>query len=261
METNYNTSGRPANQTENYSFGESKSARTGRFFGGLIIVTVGLLLLAKKMDMGIPHWILSWKMLLIALGIYLGIRHSFRGPAWIVLIAIGSLFLLDDLEPGIYIKRYIWPVVIIVLGLAIMFRPKRSRSRDYGKEWEGAVIDSGIHSQDDIIDSVVIFGGVKKNIISKTFKGGDLTTIFGGTELNLTQADVDGRIVLDITQVFGGAKLIVPPHWKIQSDDLVSIFGGLDDKRPVMPEPSVDHNKILVLKGTCIFGGIDIKSY
>jgi hypothetical protein len=68
-------------------------------------------------------------------------------------------------------------------------------------------------------------------------------------------------IVLDITQIFGGAKLIIPPHWKIQSEEIVSIFGSVEDKRPVLPESNYDSGKVLVLKGTNIFGGIDIKSY
>jgi hypothetical protein len=115
--------------------------------------------------------------------------------------------------------------------------------------------------QDDSLDSVTIFGGIKKNIFSKNFRGGEIVTIFGGTELNFTQADMPNRIELEITQIFGGAKLIVPPHWKIQSEDIVSIFGGIEDKRPPMPNTNYDQNKVLILKGTNIFGGIDIKSF
>jgi hypothetical protein len=86
-------------------------------------------------------------------------------------------------------------------------------------------------------------------------------TIFGGTELNFGQADMNNRIVLDITQIFGGAKLIVPPHWRIHSEEIVSIFGSVEDKRPIVANPTYDENKVLILKGTNIFGGIDIKSY
>ena len=54
---------------------------------------------------------------------------------------------------------------------------------------------------------------------------------------------------------------IVPPHWRIHSDDLVCILGGIDDKRPLTNDLNYDPNKLLVIKGTCILGGIDIKSY
>ena len=110
-------------------------------------------------------------------------------------------------------------------------------------------------------DSTVIFGGAKKNIISKNFRGGEAVTVFGGTEINLMQADLTGPVVLELTQVFGGTKLIVPPHWKVWSKDMVTILGGIDDKRPMMGNPSDDTNKTLILKGTCMLGGIDIRSY
>jgi predicted membrane protein len=85
-----------------------------------------------------------------------------------------------------------------------------------------------------------------------------VVNFFGGTDLNLSQSDINGVAVLDLTQVFGGTKLIVPSNWKVQSE-VVAVFGGLDDKRRDLANP--DPNKVLVLKGTCIFGGIDIKSF
>jgi hypothetical protein len=234
--------------------------RPGRVFGGLIIVAVGVVFLARRTGVYFPHWLFSWEMLLIALGIFIGARHSFRGFGWLIPIIIGSIALIDDFYPYADLRDYIWPLVIIVIGLSMIFRPKRRNKDRYWKKWEG---EYGAENYgDDFIDSTVIFGNVKKNIISKNFKGGDTVTIFGGTEINLMQADVGGKIVLDMTQIFAGVKLIVPPHWKIQSEDLVAIFGGIEDKRPILRDASiVDSEKILVLKGTCIFGGIDIKSY
>jgi len=115
------------------------------------------------------------------------------------------------------------------------------------------------YSKDDFVDSTSIFGGAKKNILSKDFKGGDIVNIFGGTELNLTQADINGKVVLELTTIFGGTKLIVPPNWSVQSE-AVTIFGGLEDKRTVQA-PSENPEKLLLLRGTVIFGGIEIKSF
>jgi predicted membrane protein len=115
---------------------------------------------------------------------------------------------------------------------------------------------------DDVLDSVSIFGGVKKSILSKEFKGGEIVNIFGGAELDFTQADINGIVVIDITQIFGGVKLIVPPHWQVTSD-IAAIFSGFDDKRfnkhNLQSPPN--NNKLLVLKGTSIFAGVDIRSY
>jgi len=121
-------------------------------------------------------------------------------------------------------------------------------------------LNSGInYSNEDFVDSTSIFGGAKKNIISKTFKGGDIVNIFGGTELDLTQADFTGTAIIELTTVFGGTKLIIPSNWSIKSDAVI-IFGGIEDKRK-MQTLSENAEKTLVLKGTVIFGGIDIKSY
>ena len=37
--------------------------------------------------------------------------------------------------------------------------------------------------------------------------------MFGGAEINFMQADIQGRVELEVNQVFGGTKLIVPAHW------------------------------------------------
>jgi hypothetical protein len=232
--------------------------RSGRVLGGLIIVAVGAMLLAREAGADIPRWVFSFPTLLIALGIYLGTRHRFKGFAWLIPIAIGGVMLADRLNP--YMDIPLWPMIIIGVGLFMIFRSGKKNNDPYWRKWDSE--NSSHNSGDDYIDSVVVFGGVKKNIISKTFKGGEAVTVFGGTEINMTQADVDGKIVLELTQIFGGTKVIIPPHWRLQTDELVAIFGGVEDKRPILSDPSsVSNSKILVLKGTCIFGGIDIKSY
>jgi predicted membrane protein len=232
--------------------------RNGRALGGLVIITVGTLLLVKKMGVDLPGWIFSWEMILITIGIYIGARHRFKDLKWLIPVAIGVAFLIGD-EINMDIHRYIWPIIIIAIGLVMILRPHRTkRSEEY---WRDFGVQNNERSAEDYIDSTTIFGGTKKNIISKDFKGGESFCMFGGAEINLMQADINGRVVIELTQVFGGTKLVVPPHWKLQTEEVVSIFGGLDDKRPIIQSASVDDSKVLILRGTCLFGGIDIKSY
>jgi predicted membrane protein len=112
---------------------------------------------------------------------------------------------------------------------------------------------------DDVLDTVSVFGNVVKTVFSKNFRGGDVVNIFGGTELDLTQADINGRVVIDIVQIFGGSKIIVPSNWQVVSDT-AAVFAGIDDKR-IKSGVIQDNNKILVIKGVSIFAGIDIRSY
>ena len=97
-------------------------------------------------------------------------------------------------------------------------------------------------------------------MISKNFKGGDLVNIFGGTELDLSQADFTGTAIIDLTTIFGGTKLLVPSNWSLRSEGTVTIFGGIEDKRR-MQTITETPDKTLVLQGTVIFGGIEIKSF
>ena len=163
-------------------------------------------------------------------------------------------FLVTDiLDIQFEVRRCFWPILIIVVGIVLIFK---RRPRFEAPNMPGSSFDS----TEDVLDSVTIFGGVKKNIISKTFRGGEAVTVFGGTELNFSQADIENPVVLELVQVFGGTKLIVPPHWKVQTDELVTIFGGLNDKRPLPSQPT-EPTRVIIIRGTCVFAGIDIKSY
>jgi hypothetical protein len=115
-------------------------------------------------------------------------------------------------------------------------------------------------NSEDYLDVSAVFGTVTRNVISKNFKGGEVNAVFGGAEINLSQADFEGVVELELNQVFGGTKLIVPANWKIHSEQS-AVFGGIEDKRPVQPVSSVAENKVLKLKGDCVFGGIEIRSY
>lgn len=251
METYNKNTNQPAERERN-PFGG------GRALAGLIVVIVGTLLLAREVGADIPYWFFSWHMLLISFGLYLGARHSFRNPVWLIPVAIGTAFLLEDLVPGIRIREYFWPLLIICVGIIMIFRSRR-RGSDMFKAWELKANETTSMSEGSF-ESVTIFGENKKQILSKDFKGGESVCVFGGVEINLTQADINGRIPLELVQVFGGTKLIVPGHWKIDTEEVVSVFGGLNDKRHVQ-NVVTDQTKVLVLKGTTFFGGIDIKSY
>jgi hypothetical protein len=57
----------------------------------------------------------------------------------------------------------------------------------------------------------------------------------------------------------GGTKLLLPTHWDIKSE-MVAFFGGIEDKRQLV-SGSTDPQKVLVLKGTSICGGIEIRNF
>jgi predicted membrane protein len=239
---------------------------SGRIWTGVFLLIIGTAALLKSyLVPGLPEWLFTWQMLLIILGLFIGVRHNFRGGPWFVLMLIGGAFLLNEYYPDLIDSRYIWPVVLIILGAFLILKPRR---RDWRWQEHKDTEDKAVTSQlaeaypetdDDVLDSTSVFGGVKKSILSKDFKGGDIVNILGGAEINLTQSDIQGRVILEVTQIFGGTKIIVPPHWVVKPE-MAAIFGGIDDKRSIQ-SAVVDHSKVLVLKGTSIFGGIEIRSF
>ncbi len=235
---------------------------------GVFIMLIGVAALLRATVTGLPEWLFSWQFLLIALGIFLGLRHRFKGAAWFFLILLGTAFLLRSYYPELEGRRYIWPLMLIAAGAFIIARPRRgmfSCGADEKKNAASVPNDAAMGkgdeswSDEDVINSTSVFGGTQKNILSKKFRGGEIVNIFGGTELNLSQADIEESATLEITTIFGGTKLVIPPHWNIKSE-IVNILGGTDDKRPA-PLLSETSGKKLLLKGTVIMGGIEIRSY
>jgi len=239
---------------------ESKQRR-GKIFGGLLLVIIGGVFLSREMGLFIPHWIFSWKILLIAIGIYTGFKHNFENAGWIIPVLIGSAFLIQDFFPDLRISHFFWPIIIIAVGMVMIFKPKKSfRKWNKYQQWQGVHHEYKFETNEDYLEANAVFGSVKKNIISKNFTGGEVNAVFGGCEINLMQAEIHGKVVLEMNQIFGGTKLIVPAHWEIKSE-LTAILGSVEDKRPQSNRFTDNNGAILILRGAAVFGGIDIKSY
>lgn len=237
-----------------------RSFRSGHAVGGIIVVVAGSLLLAREVGVNFPGWLFSWPMFLIALGFYIGVRHHFKNPGFLIPVAIGTVFLLDRVLPEADLREYLWPVLIIGVGLAMILRSRRRAENDSLFSSLERGIASPNKSEKGLFEAVTIFGENKHQVLSKDFKGGESVCVFGGSEINLMQADISGRVPLELVQVFGGTKLIIPSHWRVETEEVVTIFGGLNDKRN-FHNTVTDSSKVLVLRGTTIFGGIDIKSF
>jgi predicted membrane protein len=242
-----------------------------RIIAGLFLLVVGGLLMAKNMGVSIPDWIFSWQMLLITIGVFNAIAHRFRNNLWLILIIVGGVGLADKFDPTLNLHRLIWPLVIILIGLVFILRPRRHHRFDrryWKEEWKRKrgldtdAVNRGCFTTEEtgeFIESTSVFSGTKKIVLSKNFKGGDITCFMGGAEIDLTQADMQTPATLDVTAVFGGAKIFVPSSWDIKNK-ITPVFGGVDDKR-TFHNTNVDYSKQLVLEGAVVFGGVEIRNY
>ncbi|MGH9736576.1 MAG: LiaF transmembrane domain-containing protein [Candidatus Acidiferrales bacterium] len=145
------------------------------------------------------------------------------------------------------------------------WREQRWQQRqDFAESVKSAVQDTwtgftGRESADPEFDYMAIFGGIKQRVTVKNFRGGRLTALFGGFEVDLTRADIEGPVaVIDASALFGGGEIRVPPGWIIEIQGL-AILGGYTDETH---QEIADHAtaKRLIVKGIAALGGVVIKN-
>lgn len=220
-----------------------------RIIFGILLIVLGSLFLLDNynlFDFSIPSFVFKWQSILIILGAYLLLNNS--KDSGLILISIGLIGLFPNF----------WPLLLVVLGLYIIFRQSKGNSPQ--SNHKGFYNDNPSNlNVNEFLDDVSIFGGGKKIVNSQNFKGGKITSIFGGSEIDFYDAKLaDGVNYLDVVCIFGGNTLHLPKDWNIEFD-VVPVFGGYSDKRRKIPNLTIDPNKKLIVKGTFIFGGLEIK--
>ncbi|MBW6461401.1 MAG: cell wall-active antibiotics response protein [Bacteroidales bacterium] len=219
---------------------------------GLIVLGLGVAWLMRNFGLiGETTWdvIFSWQMLLIAIGVINISNDSSRVFGWI-LISIGGFFLLSDIyDWPTSFRSVFWPALLILIGLVLIFGSSKIFRRRHFSFSQG----------EDFIEEVSIFSGRERFIDSQAFRGGKVVSIFGGSKLDLTRAQLaEGEIEIENVSIFGGSTLIVPSDWNVKIE-VFNIFGGYSDKR--IRGGKVDYNKVVTVKGVAIFGGGEIKSF
>lgn len=234
---------------------EKKSNK--RLIFGILLVLFGSVIIINNLGLiplCIEPYIFSWKTLLITIGV-LGLMFKSSKTTSIILISIGAFFMLPDIfNIPIETRKLFWPTIFIVIGLIIILQGKKMKN--HFSQHQEAIDDEGT------VDVMAIFGGSKRIIRNKNFAGGKVTSIFGGTEIDLTNAELhETGGILDLFNIFGGLKLIVPNDMEVQVE-VISILGGFHDKRPQskVMDP-IENKKTLRIQGIVIFGGGEIKSY
>src|SRR3972149_1248294 len=207
--------------------------------GGILIV-IGAFVLVGSMDIfefSISRIIFSWPFFFTVIGLFILLNTNkklFGG----ILTGIGIFFLIPRIFPYIhYHGGIVIPVILIAIGLYIILNQKKRLSMD--PERYGFL-------KKDQIDDVSIFGGGTKIISSDKFKGGNITAIFGGSEINLTGCKLaDGDQVLDVLTIFGGTTILVPKDWNVVVN-VTSILGGFSDKGIKDPNSLPDQTRTLL---------------
>ncbi len=254
---------------------DEKIRRNGpRLFLGLIVIGVGVLFTLDKLGyMNAGEFWEYWPVFLIAIGLGRVIQpRATHGRGFgVFLLVLGVWFLLSNLDVIDHHVWDFWPVLLVLLGITIVWRAitrpswegTRQRIREAAaqgaRSGSAAVAELAESGPDDsaTVSGFALIGGVKRKCVSQEFRGGELTAIMGGCELDLRGAAIaGGQAVIDTFAFWGGIEIKVPEEWSVVVRG-TPILGAFDDKTA---HAGGGGNKVLVIKGVALMGGVEVKN-
>lgn len=222
---------------------------------GLFVIALGLLFLLDNLgllDFRFSLHVLP--MLLVLFGVMKIVQtRSTQGlvvggalVAAGVLLALRSMGLLD------VSWRMLWPVLMIGAGVAVVLRSLDGRRHPLQAKEGGMPAMSG---DDAVINLTAVMGGYKRRLASPDFRGGEVTVVMAGCELDLRQCGLQGDAELNVFALFGGIQIQVPPDWTVLMYG-TPVLGGFEERTTVPP----DTGKRLIIKGYAIMGGVEVRN-
>ena len=221
----------------------------GRLVAGALLIFFGILFTLDNMGVLDAGDVLTyWPVILIAVG-FLKIvqqpREGHRKVGW-VLLAIGVFLQLQIL--GLTHMRSAWPFILVVIGGFLVWRA-------LGRSAGPPTAESS--SQ---LSEFAVMGGVHRVVESSDFRGGEATAIMGAVELDLRGSTIaTSPAVIDVFALWGGIEIMVPPEWKVDVKAM-PILGAFENKARSSVRDSSAPTQELVIRGTALMGGVEIKN-
>jgi predicted membrane protein len=222
---------------------------TGRMILGGLLILFGLLFLLDNLGyMDARAMLRFWPLILVGLGVWkvMQPREDGQRAFGVALVAIGIFLqiqlLVADLE-----FRHIWPVLLIGLGGLLVWKAIGRRPR-------GPVTASAAE-----LHELAFMGGGNRIISNPDFRGGDITAVMGGLEIDLRKAGITGEAaVIDVFALWGGIELRVPEDWAVDVQ-ATAILGAFENKARGSAGEGMP-GKRLVVRGLALMGGVEIKN-
>ncbi|HMN23368.1 MAG: hypothetical protein IT276_10250 [Ignavibacteriaceae bacterium] len=233
---------------------ENKNSVDKRVLLGSILIGLGGLFFLNSLDIfsfNFGRVIFSWPFFFIVIGMYLTLNTN-RKMLGGILAGLGFVFIIPRIFPSVdYDGSVVLAIFLIAIGSYIVLNQRKKTDE----------VDELGRITKDVIDDVAIFGGGTKIVTSDNFRGGNITAVFGGSEIILKGSKLaEGTNSIDILAVFGGTTIVVPNDWNVVMN-VTSIFGGFSNKSVKDPSANIDTSKTLIIKGLVVFGGGELKTY
>lgn len=238
-----------------------RSSPYRHFFWGLFFVIIGLLLLLDNMDLlDASEFFHYWPVLLIVFGLYKMTAWPRSVLAGSIILIAGVLLLLDRMYI-IHVRIWdLWPLVIILVGASMLFGYRHRRRWDYEQPPAAPPAPGGNpvfpgSDTDNYVTMSAVMSGNNRHCISQDFRGGNLSAVMGGCDLDLRGAYIkESPATISVFALMGGIKIMVPMNWTVIVQG-TPILGGMDDK--TRPAQGTDQ-KELIITGEVVMGGVEI---
>ena len=111
----------------------------------------------------------------------------------------------------------LWPLFLVMFGFHMLTRSL-----------------AGPPQPDEAIDasetSFAFLSGVERRNASPDFRGGSATAFMGGVDLDLSEAEMAGEVVVfSVFAMMGGIEIRIPEGWSLENK-VAPILGGVEDR-------------------------------
>ncbi|MGH9683946.1 MAG: LiaF transmembrane domain-containing protein [Candidatus Acidiferrales bacterium] len=241
----------------------SRQSTRGLFIA-LFIIGLGVVLLLDQQGVISANWDLVWPAAFIFFGLEnIACRNSRRGPWGWILLLVGVVLLIDDL--GLLRFRIgindFWALLLIAIGvLMLVGRIKDPIHFHWFENWSDRMSHfRNTGAGDAQFDHFILFSNVKRRIAVSNFGGGKLLAIFGGFNLDLSRAEIEGdAAVIHIDAIFGGGEIRVPDSWAVDIQ-ANAVLGAYTDETHQIASTAAPAKR-LIIRGAAVFGGVAIKN-
>jgi predicted membrane protein len=237
----------------------SESQISTQIILGIIVTAFGLAFLFDNFGWIDAYRVLRlWPILIIIAGV-LKIMQTQTNSGYVTgggLILLGAAMTLHRLGIVDFSWHKWWPALLIVVGVSVVIKAMdRHQTPQSAMPAEPMQKAPMAVSADDTVDATAILGAYRRSLRSQNFRGGEITAVLGGVEIDLRQASINGEAVLRVFAIWGGIDIKVPPDWTVVLQG-TPILGGFDEKTSVPPNSA----KRLVIQGYVIMGGLEVKN-
>ena len=230
--------------------------RKSRIIGGIALLAFGIcwvLELAGLIDISLEGW---WTLFIIV-PCFVAIVGSKQKAGPIIGLGVGILLLLAT--RGIILWDDFWKYVIclvaVVWGFALIFTRKGGICTKHADCHTVAELNQISQDGRQVHQISVSFGRQAYEFGGQHFEGADIETSFGFTALDLRDADILDGAVINVECRFGGMEIRVDKDVCVKTA-VESSFAGVESRCDTQPAAG---GKTLYVKGSCAFGGIEIK--